>query len=458
MASAYLSKTFSSAGDRKTFTFSTWIKRCELGSSLQAAMFGSYTSSSARSVIRFRNDALEYQDTGSSAELITNNLSRDTNGFYHIVVAVDTTQATSSDRIKLYINGTLQTSFSSNTYPSQNSNMNTNNNVVHYVNARNVTGTPELQSEAVYAHTHFIDGTAYDASYFGETDSTTGIWKPKTAPSVTYGTNGFFLKFENSGAFGTDSSGNSNTFTVNGTMTQTIDTPSNVFCTLNPLNQTNSVSCINGNTTLSQSANDQAITGTLGFTTGKWYWEMYPRGTASNHLPEAGIVLNASAKAFSGLATASGTTQTTAIFRVFNNTGSTNNMRAMGSTTNTTVGASVTYTRDSDYINVAVDADAGKIWFGKNGTYEGGGDPAAGTNPTYDWSSNLSSVEFIVPALGHFAGADQDTEFNFGNGFFGTTQVSSAQNPDDGIGIFEYDVPTGYRALCTKSINAQEYS
>jgi hypothetical protein len=85
------------------------------------------------------------------------------------------------------------------------------------------------------AHVHFIDGTAYDADTFGETDATTGIWKPKTAPSVTYGTNGFFLKFENSGAFGTDSSGNANTFTVNGTMTQTIDTPSNVFATLNPL-------------------------------------------------------------------------------------------------------------------------------------------------------------------------------------------------------------------------------
>ena len=89
--------------------------------------------------------------------------------------------------------------------------------------------------------------------HFGETDSTTGIWKPKTAPSVTYGTNGFFLKFENSGAFGTDSSGNANNFTVNGTMTQTIDTPSNVFATLNPLDtrpdRINTFS--NGNTTYS---------------------------------------------------------------------------------------------------------------------------------------------------------------------------------------------------------------
>jgi hypothetical protein len=85
------------------------------------------------------------------------------------------------------------------------------------------------------SHFHFIDGTAYDASAFGETDATTGIWKPKTSPSVTYGTNGFFLKFENSGSMGLDSSGNANNFTVNGTLTQTVDTPSNVFATLNPL-------------------------------------------------------------------------------------------------------------------------------------------------------------------------------------------------------------------------------
>jgi hypothetical protein len=81
-------------------------------------------------------------------------------------------------------------------------------------------------------HIHYTDGYAYDASTFGETDSTSGIWKPKTAPSVTYGTNGFFLKFENSGAMGTDSSGNSNTFTVSGTLTQNVDTPSNNFATM----------------------------------------------------------------------------------------------------------------------------------------------------------------------------------------------------------------------------------
>jgi hypothetical protein len=98
-----------------------------------------------------------------------------------------------------------------------------------------MVGTANEYFDGSMTHVHFIDGTAYDASTFGETDATTGIWKPKTTPVVTYGTNGFFLKFENSASFGTDSSGNANNFTVNGTMTQTIDTPSNVFATFNPL-------------------------------------------------------------------------------------------------------------------------------------------------------------------------------------------------------------------------------
>ena len=124
------------------------------------------------------------------------------------------------------------------------------------------------------SHFHFIDGTAYDASAFGETDATTGIWKPKTAPSVTYGTNGFFLKFENSGAFGTDSYVNANNFTVNGTMTQTIDTPSNVFATINPLdNFYNASTFTNGNNTIiTGSTNVSWNTSTLGVSSGKWYW------------------------------------------------------------------------------------------------------------------------------------------------------------------------------------------
>jgi hypothetical protein len=121
-------------------------------------------------------------------------------------------------------------SFATDTQPSLNQNSSLGNGT--YTQQVGLYGSnSSYYFNGSMSHFHFIDGTAYDASTFGETDATTGIWKPKTAPSVTYGTNGFFLKFENSGSMGLDSSGNGNNFTVNGTLTQTVDTPSNVFAT-----------------------------------------------------------------------------------------------------------------------------------------------------------------------------------------------------------------------------------
>jgi hypothetical protein len=234
MASTYLSKTPSSAGNRKTFTFSTWIKRSNLSSAQTIFMGGQSDGNNNITVCQFQSaDTLRFYSYSSafSFQLITDRLFRDTSAWMHIVVAVDTTQATSSNRIKIYINGVQETSFSTETYPSQNFDTYINNNNLHTIGNYNA-GTEYFDGSMT--HFHFVDGTAYDASTFGESDSVSSIWKPKTAPSVTYGTNGFFLKFENSGAMGTDSSGNSNTFTVSGTITQNVDTPSNNFANLNP--------------------------------------------------------------------------------------------------------------------------------------------------------------------------------------------------------------------------------
>ena len=451
MASTYLQRTISSAGSNTISTLSVWVKLGNLGT---ARNIYSVSSGSTSVKVWFNTSnqlVLNAYEGSSTLNKITNRVFRDTNSFYHILVRYDTTNGTAEDRVQLYVNGTRETSFGTNTNPSASLDINLNENAFNQrVGADQVPGD---YFDGSMAHFHWIDGTAYDASAFGEVDSTTNIWKAKTAPSVTYGTNGFFLKFENSGAFGTDSSGNGNTFTVNGTMTQTIDTPSNVFATLNPNNAGSNCSLENGNTTFGQSANDSGVMGNLGFTQGKWYWEFKVVGG----LPEGGIILNPMVKSYAALSTVGGTTNNTSLFRIFNNTGATSNFRAMGSTVNTTVGASVTYAV-GDIISVAVDADAGKIWFAQNGTYEGSGNPATGASPTYDWSSNLSSIEYIVPAFMSGTGTSSKQQCNFGNGYFGTTAVSSAQNPDDGIGIFEYDVPAGYRALCTKSINAEEYS
>ena len=442
MASTYLTRTATS-GNRQIATFSGWIKKGSNGVDTNR-VFLEYSTSTNYFEIRWRSvDNLRiYEELsgGTGFELITNRLFRDNSAWYHIVVEIDTTQATASDRIKLYINGVQETSFSTETYPSQNYNvqMNVNSKVVS-IGAYQYAGSNYFDGSM--AHVHWIDGTAYDADTFGETDATTGIWKPKTAPSVTYGTNGFFLKFENSGAFGTDSSGNSNNFTVNGTMTQTIDTPSNVFATFNPLFRkgTDTPAFSNGNTkaTFDSGGNEFALT-TLGATTGKYYTEI-KWGTAHGNAATATGILD---MAYSG--TADPNNSVTNAFGYFGS----GNKNVSG--TSSAYGDGYT---SGDIISIAMDLDNSKLYFAKNGTWQNSGDPTSGATGT-GAISIISGVTY-----GFFASdySTTDAMINNGNGYFGTTAVSSAENPDDGIGIFEYAVPTGYKALCTKSINAQEY-
>jgi hypothetical protein len=278
MASTYLTRNTGGSGTSGTIaTLSLWVKLSDITNFIGVFSASSNSTGSPFCLISRENTGeFRFSDytnnTTVRAEKITSALARDVNGWYHIVIAIDTNQATASDRIKFYINGVLQTSFSTNTNYSlgATTSLGQNNEMV--------IGRYEPYNAGYWnglvSHFHYTDGTAYDASTFGETDATTGIWKPKTAPSVTYGTNGFFLKFENSGSMGTDSSPNGNNFTVNGTLTQTVDTPSNVFATLNPLVSNNNGTFSNGNTTLACSAGtvDNAPS-TLGMTKGKWYVE-----------------------------------------------------------------------------------------------------------------------------------------------------------------------------------------
>lgn len=435
MANTYLSRTPSSAGNRKTWTFSVWLKRSTIGTAQRIFSQGDHSSGDPMTFLAFKSDdTLQFNRySGGSTELVTNRLFRDTSAWYHIVFRCDTTNATAGDRLRLYINGVEETSFATDNNPSLNSNTEVNN--TQKIEIGRVEAVQYFDGQM--AHVHLIDGTAYDASAFGETDSTTGIWKPKTAPSVTYGTNGFFLKFENSGAFGTDSSGNGNTFTVNGTMTQTIDTPSNVFATFNPLIPTATTLSV-GNTKVTYSSGWESVLSTLAVSQGKYYFEIKvdTLGTAS----QIGIVdiSQFANSAFPGnLSRGYSYDQ---VGDVYNN--ATKIFDPYGDS----------YT-SGDIIMVAMDLDNSKLYFGKNGTWQNSSDPTSGATGT--GAVSISSGYDYTPATSPYAGTHS---VNFGNGYFGTTAVSSAQNPDDGIGIFEYDVPTGYRALCTKSINAEEYS
>ena len=435
MASTYLSRTPVSAGNRQTWTWSGWVKRGSLGD-----YYVLFVAGSPNTWIRFTNtDKLEvFVQDDFQFDVITNQVFRDTSAWYHIVVAVDTTQASQSDRIKIYVNGDLVDL--TITYLVQNYNTGINNTSTHYFGRLNYVSVQYF--DGIIAHTHLIDGTQYSASDFGETDATTGIWKPKTAPSVTYGTNGFFLKFENSGAFGTDSSGNGNNFTVNGTMTQTIDTPSNVFATLNPLNKADLTYAYGNNQITNNTTSHNGTQATLAVNKGKWYWETkYIDGTATKSMAGISIVTETIGNNLVG-----GTANSYGYYR--------SNGQKYNNGSGTAYG---TTPSNGSIIGIAFDADNGTIWFSLDGVWQNSAtiseiENGVTTNSAF---SGISMSDYYAPAC---SAENCSTQVNFGNGYFGTTAVASAQNPDDGIGIFEYSVPTGYKALCTKSINAQEYS
>jgi len=444
MATTYLTRTFSTPTSDKIFTLSTWLKKSDLGNTIMILSAGSDGSNECN--LRFVTDQLQFaQDVGGSAEfnISTTAVFRDVSAWYHVVLSVDTSQATSSDRVKMYVNGVQQAV--GGTYPSQNIDTLINASALHSIGKRNYDSAQYFDGSM--SHYHFIDGTAYDASAFGETDATTGIWKPKTAPSVTYGTNGFFLKFENSGAFGTDSSGNANNFSVNGTMTQTIDTPSNVFATMNPLasqagssasSTTNTFS--NGNLTVTDTISETAIAN-LGVSQGKWFWEVKVI-TDQDGLAIGGANQYYNLDAELGYNSPSSPTDAK-VFGYYGGNG--NKFITVGDGSQfTSYGSAIAV---NDIVGVAMNLDDNEVTFYLNGSSQG----------TFSITA-LGSGEVYFPAVGNWSGGTITVSFNFGNGYFGTTAVSSAENPDDGIGIFEYAVPTGYKALCTKSINSQEYS
>ena len=437
MASTYLSRTPSSAGNRQTFTISVWVKRSTTGS--ENAICSAWDSDNISSHFNLRftsSDTLNLQRWSSN--ITTNRLFRDVSAFYHLVLAVDTTQATDTNRVKLYVNGVQETSFSSATYPNQNDTLKFNSNVAHNI-GRNLYSSPSGLFDGSMTHFHFVDGTAYDASTFGESDSTSGIWKPKTAPSVTYGTNGFFLKMENSGAMGTDSSGNSNTFTVSGNLTQNVDTPSNNFATWNPLIP-QGLAYANGNLSVTHDASSwKTAYGTLAMSgTGKYYFES--KVSALGSYQGIGIVdaeqISASASKFGAVSRGYG----------YKNDGSkTNN--------NSDASYGATYTT-GDIIMCAVDLNAGAIWWGKNGTWLNSATQSeieAGTTTNAGYTSISNSYVYLPAVQIYGSGTNQ---LNAGSGYFGTTQVASAGTAPSGGGVFEYDCPTNYQSLSTKGINS----
>ena len=446
MASTHLSRTSGSPTNALKWTYSFWVKISSLSTSDDTFLLDFNTDDNNRSNIGFNGSQqlVVYEKvSGSTSQLFTSNrLFRDPSAWMHIVVSCDRTLSTAGDRTKIYINGVQETSWSSQTNPAQ--------NTTGIINTAVSTLIGKYSQNTYYfdgslTHVHFVDGTAYAASTFGETDSTSGIWSPKTAPSVTYGTNGFFLKFENSGAMGTDSSGNTNTFTVSGNLTQNVDTASNNFATLNPL-QNNIANLSNGNLTATTS-NYQWGMSTLAVNSGKWYVEM--------KVTHACMVM--------GIQDIGKANDRLAVNGTFWTSGSQSyHLDGFSKFTHDSYGdissdASAYPSYGSgDIVMMALDLDNNKLAYGKNGTWYNSTNPSSGTTNMVSIdapSSNENGNYGIV--FGDTCGANDGTfNINFGNGFFGTTAVASAGTAPSEGGIFEYDCPNGYQALCTKGINS----
>jgi hypothetical protein len=294
------------------------------------------------------------------------------------------------------------------------------------------------------SHVTFVNNAIVAPTSFGQTDSTSGIWKFKSPSGITFGTNGFHLKMENSGAMGTDSSGSSNTFTVNGNLKQSLDTPSNVHATFNPLALWNHNGTLripaysNGNLTAGydNSSYNEVAFGNLGVNKGKWYWEV-----------KATNVTDASGNARIGIGDIQYTDtdpQNTTSTVYYQGNGQ---KRVSGSASS--YGA--TYT-GGNVIGVAMDLDNNKLYFHKDGVYQNSGVPTSGSTGTGAIAIPTGDYVYTIQCEDYASSGTRVMDLNTGSGFFGTTAITSAGSNGNGS-LFEYDVPSGYYALNTKNIN-----
>jgi hypothetical protein len=301
--------------------------------------------------------------------------------------------------------------------------------------------TPTFNGEM--SHINYVAGVGHPASVFGEFDTTSGIWKIKTSPSVTYGTNGFNLKMEDRTNLDLDSSPNAYTFTTAGTLTATYDNPSNNFATLNAVDNYYPASTFsNGNNTIVTVASKYAPNlSTLGISAGKWYWEVKPTTGSTDYV--IGV---------SSTQTTSDTLELGNYPNDYGYAGASGIVRSNDA--NTAYGD--TYTTN-DIIGVALDLDNNKLYFSKNGTFQDSGVPTSGATGTGAISITAPASTVIgsyFAAQTYWTSSTGTFNYNFGNGYFGTTAVTSANADDAGIGAMEYDVPAGYYCLCTKNIKA----
>ena len=431
-----------SGGNRRTFTHSFWTKRGVVTSTHQVLFEARDGDGGSSDNIKWENGQLAviYQD-GTLGRLKSTALFRDSSAWYHIVVAVDTTQGTNTNRIKVYVNGVQLTSFTgTNTYMDQNSDTRTSyaSSDQQYGNARHPDNDHAL--DGYLTDVNFVDGLQLTPTSFGEYNKY-GQWVPIN-PKVVYGAEGYRLQFllptANAANIGKDTSGNGNNFTPDNLVAsdQMLDTPTNNFATMNFLtNSGTSLTLSNANLGISGFGSARQVHSTIMPESGKWYAE-FLMGADMNDL-QVGI---ANTEAIGYL-------------------GQNNNSMGMISINGKRIKGGSQSAYGSEFVNggiisVALDLDNSKVFLAEDNTFQDSGNPVNGDNPMF------SSINPYIKQMGFAIGSNDsggDVVANFGqDGSFAGNKTSGGHSDDNGRGDFFYAPPAGYLALCTKNLPEPE--
>ena len=443
--STYLTSNFtgtgSSTGDK--VTYSVWIKRTDPAGDTRSTVISADGGDSNNYMkIRFADDDKFHiyglHSGSANFNVYTDKQFRDTNAWFHLVFHIDTTHATESERVKIWINGE-SISFSG-TMPSQNHPI-----LILKMDDMEIGRNAQADNEhfdGYMSHFHCCHGYLYAPTTFGSTDATTGEWKINTNPSVSYGTKGWFIFKDNASV--TDQSGNGNSFTAaGGGLTKSEDNPSNVFATCNSLvNNNTALDYGNGNNTITTSGQWLGTTASLGMFKGKYYWEFKCTGNFMTGVSQ--LETNAVQTDYLNTANTGYSSRSATGYEIINGGNKSNNSGS------SSYGPSYS---NGDIGMVAFDATNGTLWFGKNGTWSNSATQTEIENGTTGNAAytGLTNSDGYTPSMSI---ENSTLYFNFGNGYFGTTAVSSAGTNASNIGIFEYNVPAGFTALCTKGLNS----
>ena len=435
-----LTKTFGSGGNRQKWTFSFWLKRSEVTTSLASYLFNAYSSGSEANFtfLHISNENRISAGGYGVNYFQTNMLARDISSWYNIVYALDTQQATASNRFKLYVNGTQITSFASGTQPSIND-LAINDAIQHTLFANYYNGSYDSYTGGCFADVNFIDNQQLDASSFGEFKN--GVWIPIDTAGLNFGTTGFRLEFKGTGTatssgavssptnIGDDTSGNNNHFAVTGFASTDVvlDSPTNNFAVLNAI-EPSSVTLSEGNLLATVSSGFKLQRSTFFVQSGKWYWEILSKDGGNGYigastLDEAIVSRGAETNLSAMLVTSDGDIRKNASESSYGNSVS-----------------------DGDIIGVALDMDNGKIYFSENGTYYNSGNPASSANPA---TTGLTSP--LSPSVSLYDNEDYIANFGQDSSFAGE-KTAQGNTDDNGNGDFYYAPPSGYLALCSSNL------